>query len=303
MAGVESSTPTHGAGSGIGVVVVHFGDPALTSETLASVLDDPSSVPRTTVLVDNAANLPPGFAPHDVEVFQSTTNLGYGTGLNRGVERLHDLGSFRGYLCLNNDVTLMPGFLDAAATALCEDGAGAIGGPTYEDHERSRIWYGGGSVNFVLGAVRQDNTAEAAARKRTVGFIPGAAMVVNADAWRQVGGFDERYFLYHEDLDLCLRLRRAGWRLVFVPEMKAVHTVGGVTGSARRSPLYLEHMTRTRLRPVRPIPSRLYRAAVHSGWILARAAAIIGRKDVEKSAKVLALLRGHAAAQRALFDR
>ncbi len=288
---------------GIGVVVVHFGHPAPTADALASVVDDPSSVSRMVVVVDNGGNLPPEFAPTGVDVLRSPINLGYGTALNRGVERLQALGSFRGYLCLNNDVRLVPGFLDAAAGALGEGDVGALGGPIYEDARQSRIWYGGGSVNFILGAVRQEHGAEAAARRRTVGFIPGTAMVVSSGAWQQLDGFDERYFLYHEDLDLCLRLRRAGWRLVFAPEMKAVHALGGATGSHRRSPLYLDHMTRTRLRPFRPVAYRLYLAMIHSGWILARAAAIVGSGDPEAKDKVTALLRGHAAALRAVFER
>jgi N-acetylglucosaminyl-diphospho-decaprenol L-rhamnosyltransferase len=300
MADVEHPPPPE---PGIGVVVVHFGDPVPTSHALASVLDDPSSASRTTVVVDNGHNLPPDFAPKGVDVLRSPANLGYGTALNRGVERLREFGSFRGYLCLNNDVRLMPGFLDAAATALEEDEAGAIGGPIYEDDERSRIWYGGGSVNFVLGTVHQDHTVEAAAQRRFVGFIPGTAMAVSSRAWHQVGGFDERYFLYHEDLDLCLRLRRAGWRLVFAPDMEALHPLGGETGSHSRSALYLEHMTRTRLMPFRPTAYRLYLAVVHSGWVLARAASIVGRGGPEMRNKVGALLRGHTAALRGVFDR
>jgi N-acetylglucosaminyl-diphospho-decaprenol L-rhamnosyltransferase len=302
MAGVENPPPPDHPNTGIGVVIVHFGHPAPTADALASVVDDPSSVPRMVVVVDNGDNLPPEFAPTGVDVLRSPTNLGYGTALNRGVGRLQALGSFQGYLCLNNDVRLVPGFLDAAAAALGEDAVGAVGGPIYEDGQQSRIWYGGGSVNFILGAVRQEHGAEAATRGRTVGFIPGTAMAVSSRAWQQLDGFDERYFLYHEDLDLCLRLRHAGWRLVFAPEMKAVHALGGATGSHRRSPLYLEHMTRTRLMPFRPTAYRLYLAVVHSGWVLARAASIVGSGDPDTRDKVAALLRGHAAALRGVFD-
>jgi N-acetylglucosaminyl-diphospho-decaprenol L-rhamnosyltransferase len=303
MPDVETSAPENERDAGIGIVVVHFGDPAPTGHALASVLEDPSSVARATVVVDNGNTLPPESVPRGVDVLRSPTNLGYGTALNRGVNRLHEFGTHQGYLCLNNDVRVLPGFLDAAAAALADNDAGAIGGPIYEDDELSRIWYGGGSVNFMLGVVRQERSAEAAARRRTVGFIPGTAMVVDSGAWQQVGGFDERFFLYHEDLDLCLRLRRAGWPLVFAPEMKAVHALGGATGSDQRSPLYLDHMTRTRLRPFRPLVYRLYLAVVHSGWVAARAASIAARRDPEKMDKVTALLRGHAAALRTVIER
>ena len=67
--------------------------------------------------------------------------------------------------------------------------------------------------------------------------IPGAALALSPEAWRQVGGFDPSYFLYNEDIDLCLRLRRAKWRLVFEPDMACTHYLGECTFSRERSPL------------------------------------------------------------------
>lgn len=54
-------------------------------------------------------------------------------------------------------------------------------------------------------------------------WFPGAFLLIRADAFRRVGGFDERYFLYGEDFDLCARLRLAGWRLRYVPEVQVTH--------------------------------------------------------------------------------
>lgn len=54
-------------------------------------------------------------------------------------------------------------------------------------------------------------------------WIAGMFMLARADAFAAVGGFDERYFLYIEDVDLCTRLRAAGWRVVFIPEVTAIH--------------------------------------------------------------------------------
>jgi len=299
----DPDSRTTNSTSGIGVVIVHYGDLEFTTRAVSSVLDDPSAVNRALVVVDNAGNLPSRPFPQGVAVHPSTDNPGYGAGLNRGVHVLNGNGSFRGYLCLNNDVTLLPGFLDAASAALAEDNTGAVGGPTYRDPERTRIWYAGGTVNFALGTVRHDKSPEAAARQRTVGFIPGAAIAVNARAWQQVGGFDERFFLYHEDLDLCLRLRRRGWHLSFVPGMAAIHILGGATGSVRRSALYLEHLTRTRLRPFRPLPYRLYLAVIHSAWAVMRSAAHFANRDPQASAKARALLRGHVVAVRTILER
>jgi len=54
-------------------------------------------------------------------------------------------------------------------------------------------------------------------------WLPGAFLLIRAQAFREVGGFDERYFLYAEDFDLCARLRLAGWTLRYVPEVQVIH--------------------------------------------------------------------------------
>lgn len=58
------------------------------------------------------------------------------------------------------------------------------------------------------------------------GFYTAACVLVRKAAFDEIGGFDERFFLYFEDVDLCLRLRRAGWKLRTVPEAKAFHIKG-----------------------------------------------------------------------------
>ena len=61
---------------------------------------------------------------------------------------------------------------------------------------------------------------------RDVEQISGAFMVIRREAWRQVGGFDPAYFMYNEDVDLNVRLRRAGWRVVFLPDVYITHHLG-----------------------------------------------------------------------------
>ncbi len=284
------------------MVIVHFGSVSPTWATVASVLDDPSTVDRRVVVVDNAGELDSAAAPTGVTVVSSGDNPGYGAALNRGVTRLEKGGGCLGYVCLNNDVLMEPGFLDAARDAL-EAGAGAAGGPIYQDADHTEIWYAGGKINFALGIVRHHRTAEAARRPRRVSFIPATAIAVHGAAWRMIGGFDERFFLYNEDVDLCLRLRRAGWELRFVPGMETVHLLGAATGSSGQSPLYLEHLTRSRLLPFHPRPYRLYLAVVHSGWVAVRAirgfARYGGPGGMERAR---ALVRGHLHALRTLFE-
>jgi len=279
----------------VGVVVVHFGDLKPTVVCVRSLREDPSPCERRIVVVDNSGNVPPGVLP-GAEVVEAGCNAGYGGGANLGVGVLGP-GPWDALVILNNDIEVEGGYLGAALDALHRPRVGAAAGPLYLDQPGGTLWYAGGGVDFLTGTVRQSRSRRQTGRERTVGFFPGAAFVVRHDAWQAVEGFDPTYFLYNEDVDLCLRLRRHGFRLLFVPAMVAVHRLGAVTGSGGKSPLYLEQLAATRLRPFRPLPYRLYLAFMHTGYVLLRALrhrTLSGGEGGREAAR--ALLRGHGKA-------
>jgi N-acetylglucosaminyl-diphospho-decaprenol L-rhamnosyltransferase len=280
-------------GARVGVAVVHFGAPGPTSACVAALAGDPSPVDRRIVVVDNGGNLHPDAVP-SAEIVPSRDNPGFGQGANRGAAAL-DPSHLDALVILNHDVEVLPGFLAAAVGAVRTAGVAAASGPLYLDDARTRPWYAGGGVCFATGTVWQSRSPADAARRRRVGFLPGAALAVVPAVWTAVGGFDRRFFLYHEDLDLCLRMRRRGLALLFEPGMAAVHRLGGATGSAGRSALYLEHLTATRLRPFRPLAYRLYLAGLHSLYAGLRALSLALGGGAGASA-ARAVLRGHRRA-------
>ena len=279
----------------VGVVVVHFGDPGPTLDCLAALRHDTSVAERRVVVVDNSGTLPAALLQGEL-VLACPDNPGFGGGANRGVAALTDAPG-GALVILNNDVEVAPGYLAAALAAVRDPAAGAAAGPLYLDRLGGRLWYAGGAVNFLAGTVWQSVRARDATRARDVGFIPGAAIVVAPAAWRAVEGFDPAYRLYSEDLDLCLRLRRRGFALRFDPTLAAVHRLGTTTGSAHRSPLYLEHTAANRLRPFRPLAYRLYLALIHTGYVGLRAAWLrVARRGVAGREAAHALLSGHRRA-------
>jgi GT2 family glycosyltransferase len=70
-----------------------------------------------------------------------------------------------------------------------------------------------------------------ASRETEVEALPGTFLLAEADAWRAVGGFDEKYFMYSEDLDLCVRIAATGRRLLYVPQASIRH-IGGASSSS-----------------------------------------------------------------------
>lgn len=285
-----------------GVVIVHFGPPGPTLASVRSVLAEPGAGARRLVVVDNSANLGGSALPAGVLHLVRPDNPGFGTGANLGVRELARITALSGILVLNGDIELLPGFFAAAEEALAS-GCHACGGPLFLDSAAGPLWYAGGTIRAWSGTVSQQRSLAAATARREVGFIPGAALAVTGEAWSAIGGFDEAFFLYNEDVDLCLRLRRAGFRLCFVPGMQAIHHLGAATGSRGLSPLYLEHLTRTRLLPYRSRAHRLWLAGLHTGWVLCRAAALLVRRQRGTGPAVRALLAGHGAALRSAWSR
>jgi N-acetylglucosaminyl-diphospho-decaprenol L-rhamnosyltransferase len=78
------------------------------------------------------------------------------------------------------------------------------------------------------------------ATERSVEWVSGSAMLLRREALDEVGTFDEGYFMYVEDVDLCTRLRRAGWTVLFSPELEVVHQIG-VSTRGQRGRMAFEH--------------------------------------------------------------
>ena len=171
----------------------------------------------------------------NVTIMPQERNLGYGAANNLAAR--HATG--RGLLLLNPDAELQPGAFDALTAALDEQPDAGLVAPRlcYPDGRRQFSWSPArGVVGEALQKVRNrfesrswahGRIARAISRMAGRPWFTAACVLVRADAWRSIGGFDERFFMYFEDVDFCLRLEAAGWRLAQEPRALAYH-VGGV---------------------------------------------------------------------------
>jgi GT2 family glycosyltransferase len=94
-----------------------------------------------------------------------------------------------------------------------------------------------GALGPVRRGLERYHEPSAATRATVVDWVLGAAMLIRRSAFDQVAGWDERFFLYVEDVDFCRRLRRAGWEVAFVPEVEVTHVYGKATDARRVSML------------------------------------------------------------------
>lgn len=174
-----------------------------------------------------------------VDYHQSGANLGYGTGCNRGVSRTDPSKPY--LLCSNPDVRLEPGSLKSMIEALDARPEVGIVGPRIENPDgtlypsvRTFPNLTDAVGHAVLGMVWPRNAftrryrmlAWDHATAADVDWVSGSCFLVRRIAWDEVGGFDEAYFMYAEDVDLCWRLHRAGWKVAYEPAATVVHAQG-----------------------------------------------------------------------------
>lgn len=167
-----------------------------------------------------------------VRLVQTGENLGFGRGVNRGVA-----ASAGAYLAvLNPDVVLRPGALERMVAFLEAEGAAGIVGPRLTDavgRVRATCGPPPGLLaetlrKFLLHLIFPFYTFGRLCppELREVGWVTGACFVARREALEAVGGMDEAIFMYYEDVDLCLRVRRAGWRVFYLPEAEGAHAGG-----------------------------------------------------------------------------
>src|SRR4029079_18782432 len=105
-----------------------------------------------------------------------------------------------------------------------------------------RIWYAGGTCVPALGlaahrGLRKAYVGQYRAVEET-GYLTGCCLLATREAWEKVGLLDERYFIYAEDADWCLRARAAGFTLLFVPTARLWHKVSASAGAQSRWKIY-----------------------------------------------------------------
>jgi hypothetical protein len=235
----------------VSAVLVNYNAGRELGRALQSIADEASGQPWEAVVVDNAstdgsADVAATFAPF-VRVLRNTENVGFARGVNQGLAATS--GPF--VLIMNPDCHLAPGALALLRLEIDRSASYAIVGPRILNPDGSVQGSARGDPNMLTGlfgrttvlrrilpdlAVSKRNVIDEAATANgglTVDWVSGACMLARREALQQVGGFDERYFLYWEDADLCRRLRGRGYQIRYAPQATAVHQVGQSSRSLR----------------------------------------------------------------------
>ena len=239
------------AAPSVSVVVVSYNTREHLLRCLGSV-EAHAGMSHETLVVDNASRDGSAEAVRaafpSARVLANEANLGFSRANNRA------LAEARATLCLllNSDAELLAGSLPSLVAALEARPDVAVAGPrTVGASGLVEVSFGPDlrplaewrQRRLVRGLFRGEAAAVAraealASAEREPDWVSGSCLLARRRALEQVGGFDEGFFLYEEDADLCLRLRRAGWRVLFTPAATVRHHHGrSMAGEPVRAPL------------------------------------------------------------------
>jgi GT2 family glycosyltransferase len=172
-----------------------------------------------------------------VELVEIETNLGFGQGNNQGIQSALDRGADY-TLLLNNDTVVAPSMISELMDAMLGDPTIGFAGPMiYYADQPEEVWFAGMSFAGKLYVVQRGLHLKAPLEDvEEVDFVSGCGMLASRTAWETVGLFAPEFFMYYEDLDLCIRARAAGFRLVTCTKAHMWHRVSASTGG-RESPM------------------------------------------------------------------
>jgi GT2 family glycosyltransferase len=220
-------------------VVVNYNGLQDTRKCVRTLLA--SAYPRQrVVVVDNGSQSSEASAisaefGDRVEVVVSRANLGYGGGANLGLRWAIAQDATYAWV-LNNDTTVDPGCIGELTGAMESNARYGILSPWISapvgPEAPSGIWFSGGRV--LLARAETRHLLEPAQGRGPLDseYVTGCAMFIRCGALAETGLFWERLFLFWEDVDLSLRMRRAGWRLGVVPATHIRHEIHGSIASA-----------------------------------------------------------------------
>jgi GT2 family glycosyltransferase len=218
------------------VIILTWNGKADTLDCLQSLQN--STYPNARILVvDNASDDGTAEAVRssfpNVELIRNDSNLRFAGGNNLGIE--YSLRQGAEYvLLLNNDTVVNRDFLTPLVQKAEEDKQIGIVGPKIYYNESRRIWFAGGRIEWWRGRISHVGIREADAHQydtpREVDYITGCCMLVKREVIDDVGTLDERFYLYCEEVDWCIRTHRAGYKVVYVPSSHIWHKVSASSG-------------------------------------------------------------------------
>ena len=213
------------------VLLINYRGALDTERCLRSI--ENSSIPVEKVVIDNTPNdkdLERVLAEYPgVHCLRPNKNLGFSGGNDFGAEWIRQNLDVEFLFILNNDTQLAENTIESLQLKMLSDrDIGIVCCRILLMEDPSRLWFGGGTMDWRRAGVRVEGflgpaESSAALTERDVEFASGCAMLIRQSIFDELGGFDHRYFMYEEDVDLSIRVRKDGWRIRYLPDAVILH--------------------------------------------------------------------------------
>lgn len=254
------------------VILVNYKGSVDTSKCLCSLYA--SDIVPCIVVVDNTPNDPDLFEVMaeypEVHLIRAPENHGFGVGNNIGIEWALAKTNCEFIFIFNNDATVEPDTIKRLESVFDVYPEVGIATPRIVFmNDASILWYGGGEVSWLRGSAVTPgflgpSDAQLAMESRSVSFASGCAMLIRRELLEKIGGFDDRFFMYEEDVELCLRSKENGYQIWYEAAALVHHVSHGALVSDRslqnnkgyigmlsprnsKLPFYVFHLVRNRL--------------------------------------------------------
>ena len=230
------------------IIIVHFGKLATTQECIKSILKFEKGYQHIVIINNDQqlltkSNFP---ASSQLVIINNQRNVGFGAGVNIGIKYALSRGA-QSVLLINNDTILHRPILEKLYAAFDEHPSIGIVGPAIEFFKNNKKLYDlGGYINMTIGKTRHDNEKKIPFEVlQFPDYVSGCCMLINQAVFKKIGFFDERFFLYYEDVDFCLRARKAEFAVALDPSVILYHSLSKTVGKNSKITLY--HQTRSAL--------------------------------------------------------
>ena len=243
---VESSNSTH---TETAIVVLNYNGKAFLQKFLANILKNKSTQHRFFLADNGSTDDSLTFVKQNfpsVEIIPLKENTGFAQGYNLALEKV----TAKYYILLNSDIETTPNWIQPIIELMENDQSIGACQPKILDYNKKNFFeYAGASGGwmdflgypFCRGRIFNINEEDKSQYNdvQEIFWATGAAMVVRAELFKKLGGFDGDYFAHSEEIDLCWRMKRAGYKIMVEPKSQVYHVGGGTLNYQSTRKTYL----------------------------------------------------------------
>ena len=255
----------------LSIITVNYKSADHLIECLRSIKENLKNLEYEIIVIDNASGdrsvgkIQAAFS--DIVLIENKTNLGFAKANNQGIR--HSRGRY--ILLLNNDTVVLPNALEAMVGVLKRSADIGIVGCRLLNPDKTPQQSFGRVAGFIGDLIQSTfsntlfaNSSNPIVEKilarlhrsgKKVGWVCGACMLCRRDSLEETGLLDENFFMYKEDMDLCISFRKKNWGIYYTPDAPIIHHLGASV-SAKPFEMAIEYRK-----------SQLYFYKKHYGWM------------------------------------